>query len=172
MKGVMLNDSSLTWSVIGRMKEVTNMKVLIKGIEVGADAALAVQHGADGIVVSNHGGRAVETERATIECLPEIVAAVNGRIPIIVDGGFRRGTDIYKALSLGATAVGIGRPYCWGLGAFGQAGVERVLNLLNRELTIAMMGSGTPTIASIGPDYVLDVGHRVERGRMGFGLLD
>jgi len=172
MKGVMLNDSSLTWSVIGRMKEVTNMKVLIKGIEVGTDAALAVQHGADGIVVSNHGGRAVETERATIECLPEIVAAVNGRIPIIVDGGFRRGTDIYKALSLGATAVGIGRPYCWGLGAFGQAGVERVLSLLNRELTIAMMGSGTPTIASIGPDYVLDVGHRVERGRMGFGLLD
>ena len=97
---------------------------------------------------------------------------MNGRIPIIVDGGFRRGTDIYKALSLGATAVGIGRPYCWGLGAFGQAGVERVLSLLNRELTIAMMGSGTPTIASIGPDYVLDVGHRVERGRMGFGLLD
>ena len=161
MKGVMLNDSSLTWSVIGRMKEVTNMKVLIKGIEVGTDASLAVQHGADGIVVSNHGGRAVETERATIECLPEIVAAVNGRIPIIVDGGFLRGTDIYKALSLGATAVGIGRPYCWGLGAFGQAGVERVLSLLNRELTIAMMGSGTPTIASIGPDYVLDVGHRV-----------
>jgi isopentenyl diphosphate isomerase/L-lactate dehydrogenase-like FMN-dependent dehydrogenase len=172
MTGVMLNDSSLTWNVIGRMKEVTSMKVIIKGIETGIDAALAVQHGADGIVVSNHGGRAVETERATIECLPEIIAAVNGRIPVIIDGGFRRGTDIYKALSLGASAAGIGRPYCWGLGAFGQAGVERVLNLLNRELAIAMMGSGTPTVASISSEYVLDVGHRVERGRMGFGLLD
>ena len=110
------------------------MNVIIKGVEVGADAALAVQYGADGIWVSNHGGRATETERGTIECLPEIVAAVNGRVPIIVDSGFRRGTDIYKALALGAAAVRVGRPYCWGLGAFGQAGVERVLDLLNREL--------------------------------------
>ena len=171
MRGVGLNDPSLTWTVIGRMKEVTGMKVFIKGIEAAADAALAVQYGADGIVVSNHGGRAVETERGTIECLPEVVAAVNGRIPIIIDGGFRRGTDIYKALAMGASAVGIGRPYCWGLGAFGQAGVERVLDLLNRELLITMQGSGTPTIDSIGPDYVLDAGQRVLRGRLGRDLL-
>ena len=109
----------------------------------------------------NHGGRAVETGLGTIECLPEIIQAVNGRIPVIIDGGFRRGTDIYKALALGASAVGIGRPYCFGLGAFGQAGVERVLDLLNRELLIAMQGSGTPTIASISPDYVQDAGYRL-----------
>lgn len=171
MRGVGLTDPSMTWDIIGRMKEVTDMKVLIKGIEVAADAALAVQYGADGIVVSNHGGRAVESERGTIECLPEIAAAVNGRIPIIIDGGFRRGTDMFKALAMGASAVGIGRPYCWGLGAFGQAGVERVLDLLNRELLITMRGSGTPSIASIGPDYVLDAGYRVPRGRLGRELI-
>lgn len=161
MRGVGLTDASMTWEVIGRMKEVTDMKVIIKGVEVGVDAALAVQNGADGIVVSNHGGRAVETGRGTIECLPEIVAAVNGRIPIFIDGGFRRGTDIFKALAMGATAVGIGRPYCFGLGAFGQAGVERVLDLLNRELLITMRGSGTTSVEAIGPDYVHDQGHRV-----------
>ena len=171
MQGVGLNNPAMTWDVIARMKEVTDMKIFIKGIEVAADSALAVQYGADGIVVSNHGGRATETDKGTIECLPEIVSAVNGRIPIIIDSGFRRGTDVYKALAMGASAVGIGRPYCWGLGAFGQVGVERVLDLLNRELLITMVGSGTPTIDSIGPDYVHDVGHRVPRGRLGRELL-
>ena len=171
MQGVGLNNPAMTWDVIARMKEVTDMKIFIKGIEVAADSALALQYGADGIVVSNHGGRATETDKGTIECLPEIVSAVNGRIPIIIDSGFRRGTDVYKALAMGASAVGIGRPYCWGLGAFGQAGVERVLDLLNRELLITMVGSGTPTIDSIGPDYVHDVGHRVPRGRLGRELL-
>ena len=171
MQGVGLNNPAMTWDVIARMKEVTDMKIFIKGIEVAADSALALQYGADGIVVSNHGGRATETDKGTIECLPEIVSAVNGRIPIIIDSGFRRGTDVYKALAMGASAVGIGRPYCWGLGAFGQAGVERVLDLLNRELLITMVGSATPTIDSIGPDYVHDVGHRVPRGRLGRELL-
>ena len=92
-------------------------------------------------------------------------------MPIIVDSGFRRGTDIYKALALGAAAVGVGRPYCWGLGAFGQAGVERVLDLLNRELLITMRGSGTPSVSSIGPDYVHDAGYRVPRGTLGRELL-
>ena len=161
MRGVSLTDPSMTWDVSGRMKEVTNMKVIIKGIEVDADASLAVQHGADAIVVSNHGGRAIESSRGTIECLPEIAAAVSGRIPIIIDGGFRRGTDIFKALALGASAVGVGRPYCWGLGAFGQAGVERVLGLLNRELQLTMRGSGTTSIAAISSDYVHDLGQRV-----------
>jgi len=171
MQGVGLVDPALTWDVIGRLKEITDMKVLIKGIEVGADAALAVQYGADGVIVSNHGGRATDTGRGTIECLPEVVKAVNGRIPVIVDGGIRRGTDVYKALALGASAVGIGRPYCWGLGAFGQAGVERVLDLLNRELGITMRGSGTPNIASIGGDYVEDMGYRVPRGTLGRELI-
>ena len=171
MRGVGLNDPSLTWDVIGRIKEVTDMKVLIKGIEVGIDATLAIENGADGVWVSNHGARATETDRGSIECLPEIVAAVNGRVPIIIDSGFRRGTDIYKALAMGADAIGIGRPYIWGLGAFGQAGVERVLDLLNRELQITMQGSGTPTVHSIGPDYILDAGRRVPRGRLGRELL-
>lgn len=164
MAGVGLVDPSLTWDVVGRLKDITDMKVLIKGIEVGEDAALAVENGADGIVLSNHGGRATNTGRGTIECLPEVVAAVNGRIPVIMDGGIRRGTDAFKALALGATAVGIGRPYCWGLGAFGQAGVERVIDLLNREFAIAMRGSGASTLAEITPDMVLDVGHRVPLG--------
>lgn len=171
MRGVDLNNPAMTWDVIARMREVTSMRIFIKGLETGIDAALAVQYGADGIWVSNHGGRATETGRGTIECLPEIVSAVNGRVPIIVDGGFRRGTDIYTALALGASAVGIGRPYCWGLGAFGQAGVERVLDLLNRELLITMRGAGTPTLESIGPDFVHDEGQRVMRGRLGRELL-
>ncbi len=171
MRGVGLNNPNLTWDVIGRMKEVTNMNVIIKGIEVDTDAALAVQYGADAVWVSNHGGRATETGKGSIECLPEIAAAVNGRVPIIIDGGFRRGTDIYKALALGADAVGIGRPYCWGLGAFGQAGVERVLDLLQRELLITMRGSGTPTLDSIGPEYIHDAGTRVPRGTLGRELL-
>lgn len=167
MRGVGLVDSSMTWDVIGRMKEVTSMNVVIKGIETAEDGALAVQYGADGVIVSNHGARATDTGRGTIEALPEVVAAVNGRIPVIIDGGIRRGTDVFKALALGASAVGIGRPYCWGLGAFGQAGVERVIDLLNRELAICMRGSGTTSIADIGPSYVLDAGHRVNPGRLG-----
>ena len=171
MQGVGLVNPSLTWDVIGRMKDITSMKVLIKGIEVGADATLAVRNGADGIILSNHGGRATDTGRGTIECLPEVVKAVRGRVPVIVDGGIRRGTDVFKALALGASAVGIGRPYCWGLGAFGQAGVERVLDLLNRELGITMRGSGTPAIANINSAYVQDAGHRVPRGTLGRELI-
>jgi 4-hydroxymandelate oxidase len=131
------------------------MKVLVKGLEAGEDAALAVKHGADGVVVSNHGGRATETGRGTLESLPEVVAAVKGKIPVLVDGGVRRGTDALKALALGATAVGIGRPYIWGLGAFGQPGVERVLGVLNNELRLAMVGVGARNLKEITPAAVI-----------------
>jgi len=160
MEGVGLNDPTMTWDVIGRMKEATRMNVVVKGLETGEDADAAVRAGADGVIVSNHGGRATDTGRGTVECLPEVVAAVNGRIPVLIDGGIRRGTDVFKALALGASAVGIGRPYCWGLGAFGQAGVERVIDLLNRELAICMRGSGTTSLAGITGAYVQDTGQR------------
>src|SRR5450631_3088159 len=147
--GLNLVSPSLTWDFIKRLKEVTKMKVLIKGLESGTDAGLAVANGADGIIVSNHGGRATETGRGTLECLPEVVAEVRGRVPVIVDGGVRRGTDVLKALALGATAVGIGRPYIWGLGAYGQAGVDRVLELLDNELVLAMVGVGARNLREI-----------------------
>ena len=116
---------------------------------------MCVERGVDGLVVSNHGGRGEESGRATIECLPEIVAAVRGRIPVLIDGGLRRGTDIFKALALGADAIAIGRPYLWGLGAFGQEGVEKVLDILRAELTMAMRQCGTRTLGEITPSYVI-----------------
>lgn len=167
MSGVGLVDASLTWDVVKRLKDLTSLPVIIKGIEVGEDAALAVEAGADGIILSNHGGRATPTGRGTIECLPEVAAAVNGRIPVVIDGGIRRGSDVFKALALGASAVGIGRPYCWGLGAFGQAGVERVIDILNREFDIAMRGSGITRVADITSDYIIDAGYRVPVGTLG-----
>jgi isopentenyl diphosphate isomerase/L-lactate dehydrogenase-like FMN-dependent dehydrogenase len=154
-KGLLNTSSSLTWAFIRRLRDATKMKVLVKGLESGEDAALAVKYGCDGVMVSNHGGRATETGRATLECLPEVVAAVRGRVPVLVDGGVRRGTDALKALALGATAVGIGRPYIWGLGAFGQPGVERTLDLLNNELRLAMVGVGARSLKEITPAAVI-----------------
>src|SRR5262249_46745316 len=122
--------TNLTWDFIKRLRDSVSARIVLKGIMAHEDATLAVEHGIDGIIVSNHGGRAEDSGGATIDALPEIVAAVGGRMPVLVDGGFRRGTDIVKALALGARAVGIGRPYLWGLGAFGQPGVERVLQIL------------------------------------------
>ena len=119
----------MDWAFADRIRKFWKGKFLIKGMDTREDARLCVEHGIDGILVSNHGGRSTETLRATIEALPEVVAEVNGRIPVFVDGGFRRGTDVFKALALGAKAVGIGRPMLWGLGAFGQAGVDRVLEI-------------------------------------------
>lgn len=143
-----------SWEFIDRLKHSTKMKVLIKGIVTREDAQLAVQRGVDGLFVSNHGGRAENSMRATIDSLPEVIEGTRGRIPVICDGGFRRGTDIFKALALGATAVGIGRPYIWGLGAFGQEGVETVLALLRTELEVVMRQSGTISIAKITRAHV------------------
>jgi len=148
----------MTWDYVKRLRDITAMKIVIKGIVTREDAELAVVHGVDGIIVSNHGGRGSESGRATIECLAEVVEGVGGAIPVLVDSGFRRGTDIFKALALGATAVGIGRPYIWGLGAFGQSGVEVVLDLLRRELQTVMRQAGTLSIADIGPEHIVDRG--------------
>jgi len=146
---------SLTWDSIKRMRDHWPNKLVIKGIVTREDAELAVRHGVDGIVVSNHGGRAEESGRGAIQSLSEVVAGVNKKIPVIVDSGFRRGTDIFKALALGATAIGIGRPYVWGLAADGQQGVDAVLRILTRELTIVMRQAGTRTIADITPSTIV-----------------
>src|SRR3954471_9104681 len=122
--------SAMTWDLLKRLRDTTRMKIVLKGILAHEDAVLAVEQGMDGIIVSNHGARSEDSGRSAIDALPEIVAAVKGRMPVIVDSGFRRGTDMAKALCLGAQAVCIGRPYIWGLGAFGQPGVERVMELL------------------------------------------
>jgi len=147
--------STPTWDYVKRMRDATSMKLLLKGIVTREDAELAVQHGVDGLFVSNHGGRAENSLRATITSLPDVVAGVANRIPVIVDGGFRRGTDIFKGLGLGATAIGIGRPYIWGLAAFGQEGVEVVLTLLRRELELVMRQAGTVSIKAITRDYIV-----------------
>lgn len=144
-----------TWDYIKRLKDATSMKVLLKGIVTREDAELAIEHGADGMVVSNHGGRAEESLRPTIESLPEVVAGAAGRVPVIIDGGVRRGTDIFKAMALGATAVGVGRPYIWGLAAFGQDGVRAVLDILTRELQMVMRQAGTPSISAITRRHVV-----------------
>jgi len=144
----------LTWEFVDRLKDLTTMKVVLKGIVTEEDARLAVEHGVDGIIVSNHGGRGEESGRSTIESLPEVVEAVAGKIPVLVDSGFRRGTDIFKALALGAKGVCIGRPYLWGLAAFGQPGVERALELLTSELEMAMRMNGAPTLPSITRRFV------------------
>jgi len=140
----------LTWEFVDRLRNATDLKVLVKGIVTAEDADLCIRHGADGIIVSNHGGRADDSGRGAIESLEEIASAVRGRTTILMDSGIRRGTDILKALALGADAVCVGRPYIWGLGAFGQAGVERALEILAHELQAAMAWAGTPTIASVG----------------------
>ncbi|HVH28280.1 MAG TPA: alpha-hydroxy acid oxidase [Vicinamibacterales bacterium] len=157
MKGIGLTSPSLTWDFVKRMKDTTTMKVVLKGIETREDAELSVQHGVDGIIVSNHGGRAHSSGRGTIDCLPEVVQGVNRRIPVLVDGGFRRGTDIFKALALGATAVGIGRPYLYGLAAFGQPGVERALDILRRELALIMGQCGVSSLKQLGSSSIVRV---------------
>ena len=140
----------LTWEFVDRLRNATDLRLLIKGIVTAEDAELCIRHGADGIIVSNHGGRADDSGRGAIESLEEVAGAVRGRTTVLMDSGIRRGTDILKALALGADAVCVGRPYIWGLGAFGQAGVERALEILAQELQMAMEWAGTPTIASIG----------------------
>jgi isopentenyl diphosphate isomerase/L-lactate dehydrogenase-like FMN-dependent dehydrogenase len=154
LRDVIQDSMVLDWDVVDRIRDATSMKLVIKGILTPEDARLCVAHGVDGIVVSNHGGRAEDSGLASIAALPEIAAAVDGRISILIDSGFRRGTDIFKALALGASAVCVGRPYLWGLAAFGQSGVEAVLAILRREFETIMLEMGTPDVDSITPAHV------------------
>jgi isopentenyl diphosphate isomerase/L-lactate dehydrogenase-like FMN-dependent dehydrogenase len=147
-------NGSLDWAYVDRLRDFWKGKFIIKGIDTHEDAELCLEHGLDGILVSNHGGRSTETGRGTLEALPEVVAAVKGKIPVFIDGGVRRGTDVFKALAMGAKGVGIGRPMLWGLGSFGQAGVDRVLEILQSELKLVMGNCGTHTIADINTAYV------------------
>ena len=147
----------MSWDFIKRLRGATKMKIVIKGILTAEDAKLAVANGVDGLVVSNHGGRGEDSGRATIDVLPEVVDAVQGKILVLVDGGFRRGTDVAKALAMGANAVGVGRPYLWGLGAFGEAGVAKVLEILRTETRVAMMQCGVRTVKEFTPAFVRKV---------------
>jgi isopentenyl diphosphate isomerase/L-lactate dehydrogenase-like FMN-dependent dehydrogenase len=145
--------TNITWDTIKRLRDTVKTKLVLKGILAHEDAKLAVEAGIDAIIVSNHGGRVEDGVSATIDVLPDIVAAA-GRMPVLVDSGFRRGSDIVKALAIGAKAVCIGRPYLWGLGAFGQPGVERVLTILRAETRAAMAQIGAPSLKELTPAMV------------------
>jgi len=145
---------NLTWEFIKRLRDTVRTKLVLKGILAPEDARLAAANGIDAIIVSNHGGRAEDGSGSTIEALPEIIDAVNGRVPVLIDSGFRRGTDVVKALAMGARAVCVGRPYLWGLGAFGQPGVEKVLEILRAETRAAMQQVGAPSIKDLVPAMV------------------
>jgi 4-hydroxymandelate oxidase len=147
-------DPSLTWEALDWLRSITTLPIVVKGLLSPADATLAVQHGAAGIGVSNHGGRQLDTVLTSCDALPAIVDAVAGAAEVFVDGGIRRGTDVLTALALGARAVLIGRPYLWGLAVDGQRGVERVLTLLRDDLSLSMALAGTPTIGSISRELV------------------
>ncbi|MCA0374362.1 MAG: alpha-hydroxy-acid oxidizing protein [Gemmatimonadetes bacterium] len=149
-----LDTGTPTWAYVDRIRQATKAKVWLKGIVTEEDAALAVKHGVDGVFVSNHGGRAENSGRATVTSLPEVVRGAAGKLDIICDGGVRRGVDAFKALALGAKGVGIGRPYIWGLASFGQEGVETVLALLRKELEVTMKQCGATSLAQIGRRHI------------------
>ncbi len=149
-----LLDPALTWDAIGWLRSITKLPVIVKGIVRADDAVRAAEHGAAGIVVSNHGGRQLDASPPTIDVLARVVDAVAGRCEILLDGGVRRGTDVVKAIALGARAVLVGRPILWGLAAGGREGVAHVLAMLRRELDLAMALAGCPNIAAITRDLV------------------
>lgn len=148
-------DGNITWDFVKKLRNYTDMKIILKGIVSKEDSQIALDHGIDGIIVSNHGGRATESGISSLDSLSEVADSINGRIPVMMDGGVRRGKDVFKAIAKGANMVGIGRPYLWGLSAFGQEGVEMVLNLLNAELKLAMQQTGVKSIAEISESQLL-----------------
>jgi 4-hydroxymandelate oxidase len=147
-------DPKLTWSYLDWLRSVTSMPIVLKGILTAEDTVRALEAGVDGILVSNHGGRVIDTVIPSIEALPEVVEAVAGRVPVLLDGGVRRGTDVLKAIALGAAAVMIGRPYLFALAVQGADGVYRCVDMLHREIEMAMAACGRPTIASIDRSVV------------------
>jgi isopentenyl diphosphate isomerase/L-lactate dehydrogenase-like FMN-dependent dehydrogenase len=149
-----LIDQSLNWNDIDWIRGITNLPLILKGIQHPSDGKLAVQNGANAIIVSNHGGRQLDTVPATIALLPKISETINGEIPIFLDGGIRRGTDIIKALAFGAQAVLIGRPILWGLALGGAEGASRIFKILEEELKLAMALSGKESIKNITPDII------------------
>lgn len=149
-----VQDPTLTWKDIAWLRSLTPLPVLLKGVMNATDAGRAVEEGAAGLIVSNHGGRVLDTVPATIEALPEVVAKVAGRVPVLVDGGIRRGTDVLKAMALGASAVLIGRPYLYGLAVGGAEGVTRVVNILRREFEMAMALTGRTSIGAIDASVI------------------
>lgn len=150
-----LLDPTLGWDDVAWLRSVTSLPLLVKGVVHPEDASLAVEHGVDGLVVSNHGGRQLDTSLATIDALPDVVEAVAGRIPVLLDGGVRRGTDVVKALALGATAVAVGRPVLWGLAVGGEAGAARVLGMLREELDVALALCGCTRPGQLSGDLVV-----------------
>ena len=145
----------LTWSFVDRLRALTNLKIVLKGIVSKEDGEMALDRGIDGIIVSNHGGRVSESGSASLDSLSEVAEGIDGQIPIMMDGGVRRGKDVFKAIACGASLVGIGRPYLWGLSAFGQEGVEMVLKLLQAELKVAMQQTGVRSISEISRAQLL-----------------
>ncbi|WP_225728367.1 MULTISPECIES: alpha-hydroxy acid oxidase [unclassified Nocardia] len=147
----------ISWSHIDWLRQITSLPIVLKGLLHPEDVREAVRRGVDGLLLSNHGGRQLDTVPSTIELLPEVVAAVGGRIPVLLDGGVRRGTDVAKALALGAAAVGIGRPVLWGLAAGGETGVRQVLELLREEFDDALTLCGGAIPRDLTPDLVREV---------------
>jgi isopentenyl diphosphate isomerase/L-lactate dehydrogenase-like FMN-dependent dehydrogenase len=149
-----LVDPSLTWKDLEQLVADSPVPVLLKGVQTGEDARLAAEHGAAGIVVSNHGGRQLDTVAATIDLLPECIEAVDGRIEVLVDGGIRRGTDVLVALALGARAVLVGRAALWGLAAGGEAGARHILEILRSEIELGQVLLGAPELSALGRHHV------------------
>jgi 4-hydroxymandelate oxidase len=150
-------DATVDWSRIAWLRGITELPIVLKGVLHPADARLAVEHGVDAVIVSNHGGRQLDGAVATVDALPGIVAAVDARLPVLIDGGLRRGTDVLVALALGAAAVLIGRPVIWGLAVGGTAGVRHVLDLQRAELDRALALTGAARPGDLGPDLVAEV---------------
>ena len=146
--------ASITWAELERFATLSGLPIVLKGVQTAEDARLACEHGAAAIVVSNHGGRQLDGVAATIDLLPEVVEAVEGRIEVLLDGGIRRGTDVLKALALGARAVLVGRAALWGLAVDGERGAARVLELLRAELALALQLSGCRAPAELTRAHV------------------
>ena len=164
--GSLKSQDTSTWDDVRRVRDMTRMRLILKGIVDGRDAALAVQHGVDGVIVSTHAAHEDASGRGSLDALPEVVAAVGGRIQVFLDSGIRSGTDIFKALALGADAVGIGRAQAWALASFGTEGVETVIELLRRELQVTMVQTGATSIPNVSQSMLIPVAGSVTSRRM------